>query len=1270
MIGDYEERKPLLQDTDSLGINNNDRLLNERRTTSFMNMSNEKCEIHRNSSQLEASQSSWTRWTHVIFWWWLNPLLRLGHKQILTDDDLEDLPRQEKCLPSFQKLLMYDWSTTTTTWRIVLSAFRNETFFVGLILVPFLIVRLLQPLFLRDIIQQINSMESTSLDLKSISISVFGLILCTIIHAMVFQQFFFRSALLGRRIRHALSSIIYQHVLAIQTSAIQQTTSAQIINLLSDDISKFDELWTDGHFLWVGPLETLFTFLILWWIVGLVPTICSVITVLLLIPIQFVLSRLFAHYRAVKMTHADKRLQVFSEILHGCQLIKIYNWEKPMEKRVADMRQHELATIKRANHLRAINECLFFSSPCLFSCVTFLSLWFLGYHLNAADVFVTLNYFIQLRFSLFRLLPLNIQQLSSVSVASKRIDSFMKLEKVQPQNSMLNVSIYKSENDIIVLRNASFSWGNDQTDLSSLNIHIESGQLVGIMGSVGAGKSSLFAALLGEMKQISGQMQVNGSVSYAAQSPWIFADTIRANILLGKEMNEKRYTSVIRACCLDIDFKALGNAGDLTVVGERGVNLSGGQKARVSLARAIYVDADIYLFDDPLSAVDPKVAEQIFNACISSQGLLSEKTRLLITHQRRFIAASDISVLLEGGHIEAQGPFQELSVRYYPTSEIKDDIQRSTHRDNVQEISIDELDFKKAVADSQSIIHNETSLSGHANWKIRYRLFTETSLGYFGFYILIFLLVVGEFLYNISNYWLVEWTNKTYITQQTVTYFAYIYVILVLGIVVMSYVRADYWFYVLLNGSASLHNRMLKGILYSSMRFFESNPSGRILNRASQDQRTIEEILPAIFFDAVQVFMTVLGSVIVIVLINPLVSIVVIPLIVATWYLRNFHIVSGRQLRRLESVTRSPVYAFFSSSLDGLTTIRAFKVQEDFKKTFFELIDANTRAYVPMLASNHWLGFHLDLIVILFQMATIIIGVMTCNANTSAALALALAYSITLSQRLARCMQQLAETEIHMTSVERIDEYAQISPEEDDGGNQETLEIESNWPSLGEIEFRNYTMRYRPELEPVLCNINLHISPMEKIGIIGRTGAGKSSLFQALFRLVERAAVNGEIFIDGIAISRLKRSHLRSHLSAIPQTPVLFSGTLRYNLDPFDIYTDEECFNALKDVQLNHFIGLDMPVTEYGKNFSVGECQLICVARALLKHSKILLIDEATANIDHETDALIQKVIADKFRDRTILTIAHRLNTVAESDRILVMDQGRIAQFDVPNKIL
>ncbi|CAF3390591.1 unnamed protein product [Rotaria sp. Silwood1] len=531
--------------------------------------------------------------------------------------------------------------------------------------------------------------------------------------------------------------------------------------------------------------------------------------------------------------------------------------------------------------------------------------------------------------------------------------------------------------------------------------------------------------------------------------------------------------------------------------------------------------------------------------------------------------------------------------------------------------------------DNQSIIVDEKPLNDGANWSIWYHFFTAPPFGRIGLCLLIVVFLLGEALNDVANYWLSICLKQSGPDQSMSTKSVYIYFGLLIALVITELVRTSYYFTVVLNGSNNFHNKMLKGLLYTSAQFFESNPSGRILNRA----------------------------------------------IPVTWLIIYFFLRCSRQLKRLESVTRSPVYALFSSSLNGLPTIRALKTENSFIQLIADRINVHTSVFLVLQAVLQWFLVIMSVVCAFIILAASIQLVNVHDYEKSPAAALSLTYAMYVAILFNGTVIRLSEANMMMISGERIDEYSNLPREEDEGSYKGLVQTSPKWPAHGNIQFSNYSLRHRLNLQYAIRNIDLNIEAGQKIGIIGRTGAGKSSLFKGILRFVNRSCVDGKIFIDGVDISRITLNHLRSHLSVIPQQPILFNGTLRYNLDPFNSYSDEQCWMALEDVQLkqfvsNHSAGLLMSISESGKTLSVGQCQLICIARAILKKSKIVLIDEATANVDQKTDDLIQIVLKDKFQDRTVLTIAHRLNTVAKYDRILVLDTGMIVNFDTPTNIL
>ena len=567
--------------------------------------------------------------------------------------------------------------------------------------------------------------------------------------------------------------------------------------------------------------------------------------------------------------------------------------------------------------------------------------------------------------------------------------------------------------------------------------------------------------------------RIYGKISYVSQIPWIFPGTIRENILFSKSFNKEQYERVLKACCLITDFQSF-RAGDSTVIGEKGVNLSGGQKARLSLARALYTEADIYLFDDPLASVDSTVAREIFQQCIGNEGILNDKTRLLVTHQIQFLPEFDHCILLGHGKIQKQGLFDELLTtdevkKCYENQPNHTNERKENKKRNDTDIYDDSSLNPSGTIDESSMAREETSIDGTVSGKVWLKLFTS-GYGWTGFLLLIFLLLLGQGSYDATNKWLSLWSLKSEVEQRE-HHYPYIYLGLVIGTLILALLCADYFFQIMLRSASVLHNGMFKGVLYSSLRFYESNPVGRIFNRFSKDQQVLDESLPITLFDTIQPLIMVLGSIVIIGMGNPWVLLTLVIIIPAFLWLRRFYVKTSRQIKRLESVSRSPIYALFSSSLSGLMTVRAFKVEHDFVNSFIDKVNANSRAFfIFSFVHLDGLGLRLDLMTCCLTFFTAILSVALRKNVDASSIALGLMYSMSIADIFQWEIRQSTETENYMVSTERIDEYSRIPSEP--GLYKEESEPPANWPVEGKIEFERYKLSYRPELEPVLKDIN------------------------------------------------------------------------------------------------------------------------------------------------------------------------------------------------------
>ena len=837
--------------------------------------------------------------------------------------------------------------------------------------------------------------------------------------------------------------------------------------------------------------------------------------------------------------------------------------------------------------------------------------------------------------------------------------------------------------------------------LDDLSFKITPGELVIVIGSVGSGKSCLLHALLNEIEATQGKVSLGGDVSYAPQEPWCFGASVRENILLGNQFDGNKYQQVVHACALESDFK-LFEKGDQSFVGEKGHNLSGGQQARVNLARSIYFDADVYLLDDPLSAVDPKIANHIFERCI--RGYLRGKTVILVTHQLQFLQRADKIILIKEGRLVAHGSYDEListSVAFLKLldrrrkeQERKDSLSKQRSMSLKREVStpgvspevVEPVESDINMTSDKDDDRDEKKIVGSVSFSVIWRYFRS---GGSALVILATLSVslAAQALYHYIDLWLAAWTQSTTLKSYQLSEDSHesfassqvfpdtqsniiLYSVLICILFVSIFIRMLSCFILCLKCSINLHSITFESILRAPMAFFEVNPLGRILNRFTRDIGIVDNLIPRSTIEINICLLEVIGSVLITCIISRIMIIPTVILGVLSIPVREYYVRTARDFHRVDAIFRSPTYHYLTSTFDGLITIRAFKIQQKCEQQYIRYLRDSTACRFLVFYAVRVLGIILEGFSNIYILCICLVLVETPrDAIGGGDAGLVLAQSLTLVGIYQYCVRMTSEFENQMTSTERVLEYSHIKPEADlkIAGKVE----DKDWPSKGEIVLKDVNLRYDRNSEPVLKGISFQVKAGEKIGIVGRTGAGKSSLISMLFRLVEP---EGNIFIDGVDIKSLGLHELRSRISIIPQDPSLFSGTVRLNLDPFNEYDDAQLWSSLSEAHLKPTIvkmgGLDSLVTEGGSNLSVGQRQLLCMARALLKKNRILVMDEATASVDLETDELIGATIETTFKNYTILIVAHRLNTIIEMDKILVMDAGRVVEFDAPYLLL
>ncbi|XP_052070953.1 multidrug resistance-associated protein 1-like isoform X2 [Mytilus californianus] len=1185
--------------------------------------------------------------------------------------------------------------------------------------------------------------------------------LVAVVQSLILHQYFHGAQLVGMRLRTSIIAAVYNKMLKLSSSARRTSTVGEIVNLMAVDAQRFMDLMTYFHTIWSGPFQIAMSLYFLWQTLG--PSILAGFGVMvLLIPINAVIAKKSRDLQMKQMGLKDKRIKLMNEVLNGIKVLKLYAWEPSFEKQILDIRNKELVVLRRMAYLNAVVSFTWTTAPFLVSLVTFAVYVMIdpANVLDADKAFVSLSLFNILRFPL-SMLPQVISMLVQASVSLKRIQTFL-------NNDELDYSAFSRDinaKHAITIEKGIFSWEKESTaTLKELSIEIPDGSLVAVVGQVGCGKSSLLSAILGEMDTISGKVNVKGSMAYVAQQAWIQNTTLQNNILFGKDLNQSEYDKVVDGTALRPDLEILPG-GDQTEIGEKGINLSGGQKQRVSLARAVYQDADVYLLDDPLSAVDSHVGKHIFDEVLGPNGLLRNKTRILVTHGISFLSKVDIIITLVDGKISEMGSYSDLishagAFAEFLKNYLNEELEKEDLEDEIEDLQIAEdmvnklenvmddsqtkllkhrleTDIERQVSVLSQRTRTESEMSDGqksdilgTSWKGSQGLINQkmapkkqksviaadtenlklkkqvkekkkeekliqaegvetgkVKLNVFMAYlrsvgILLSLLIIFFYiLYNAasiySNIWLAEWSNdNTTIVNGTIDtaqrdlrlgiygVIGFIQGIFIVISSIMLYVGN-------VMAGQRLHAGMLQNTMKVPIAFYDTTPLGRIMNRFSKDIDVLDTVIPRVAESWLACLLRVVSVPLIIGYTTPWFLAVLFPLTVLYIMVQRFYVATSRQLKRLESVSRSPIYSHFGETITGVTTIRAYQQQLRFIAESEERVDENNICYFPSVIANRWLAIRLEFVgncIVFFACLFAVIGRDTLTAGI---VGLSISYALNVTQTLNWLVRMTTELETNIVAVERVKEYTETPTEA-------AWEIEDkkpalSWPDKGSVEFNDYGVRYREGLDLVLKGISCKIDPTEKIGIVGRTGAGKSSLTLALFRILEKS--QGNIIIDGIDISTIGLHDLRAKITIIPQDPVLFSGSLRMNIDPFSSYTDDDLWKALEHAHLKTFVsnlpeGLQHECSEGGENLSVGQRQLVCLARALLRKTKILVLDEATAAVDLETDDLIQNTIRTEFSDCTILTIAHRLNTIMDYTRVMVLDAGVIKEFDSPNNLL
>lgn len=1108
------------------------------------------------------------------------------------------------------------------------------------------------PLILRNLVRSLNDAKGAA-SANTVALALL-LFVSALTSSMTAHHMFHMLLKLMVRVRIGLVSAIYRKALALTVESRQKAPAGKIINLMGTDAQKFVNALNVCHSLWVHPLQLTLVMAILYWILG--PASLAGATLLgLFLYLSSIVARKALAARKELVKQSDVRVGLMNEILMSIRVIKFYAWEKSFDAQVMGVRGREVTQLERLARLGSIGGLLFLSSPVVVAVATFATFVLAGNELKPGDVFASLALFNVLRQAMVTL-PDMVTLWLDANVSIRRVEDFLLLPELRKRAEPA------AARGAVSLGNATFEWTAEAVALAEASLEIAPGAMICVVGAVGSGKSALVSAILGDLNLRSGRAEVAGKVAYVPQQAWILNDTVRNNIVFGSPFDPVKYREALRVTQLLQDLQQFPS-GDATEVGERGVNLSGGQRQRISLARAVYCDADIYLMDDPLSALDTKVAQAVYDDCVC--GHLRGKTRLLTTHRLEFVERADRVVVMEQGRLVEgrSAAFEQLWTAYLRSARVHG--ARTTHAepaDETDEIVLAPTEAAKAAG--ARLMTEEERNTGVVGWSVYLKYFAAFVPGALAF--LMGTAFVAKELLNVgTDSWLAFWS-----TRQPFDSTKFLLGYLALGIVACTatYLRT---LLVSLRGLAagtSFHTGLLRSVLAAPMGFFEATPVGRVLNRFSRDMEAIDQQIPRSLLDALGCVFSIVSTLAVVVAVTPFALLGVVPIAFLYWRVQRTFRPASREGQRVDSITRSPIFAQFSETLAGVAVIRAFAAEPRFEGELLRNLETNSRSFYTIVSANRWLGTRIETLGAAIVACAAFASVLSANALGLGFVGLSVTYALAITGSMNWAVRMFSQLESNLNSVERIDHYTQLPREKWEG--EQPAEA---WPSAGNIVFEGLTLRYRADLPPVVTDLHCTIKAGEKVGIVGRTGAGKSTLLLALYRLLE--ASGGRILIDGVDLAGLELATLRGRLAIIPQEPTLFRGTVRKNLDPFGLHDEKKLWDALDRAALRKMVermpnALDSDVHEGGSNFSVGQKQLLCLARALLKETRVLLLDEATASVDVATDALIQETIKSEFRAATVITIAHRLGTVMDCDRIMVLEGGRLVEFDAPEALL
>uniref|UniRef100_A0A8C0XD77 ATP-binding cassette sub-family C member 9 n=1 Tax=Castor canadensis TaxID=51338 RepID=A0A8C0XD77_CASCN len=1271
-------------------------------------------------------------------YWWMNTLIISAHKKPIDLKAIGKLPIAMRAVTNYVCLDAYEEqkkkvadhpNRTPSIWLAMYRAFGRPILLSSTFRYLADLLGFAGPLCISGIVQRVNDTQngannsagtrfptlSSKEFLENPYVLAVLLFLALILQRTFLQASYYVTIQTGINLRGALLAMIYNKILRLSTSNLSmgEMTLGQINNLVAIETNQLMWFLFLCPNLWAMPVQIIMGVILLYNLLGSSALVGAAVIVLLA-PIQYFIATKLAEAQKSTLDYSTERLKKTNEILKGIKLLKLYAWEHIFCKSVEETRMKELSSLKTFALYTSLSIFMNAAIPIAAVLATFVThAYASGNNLKPAEAFASL--------SLFHILVTPLFLLSTVvRFAVKAIISVQKLNEFLLSDEIGDDSWRTGEGCLPfesckkhtgVVTNGFFSWGSGLATLSNIDIRIPTGQLTMIVGQVGCGKSSLLLAILGEMQTLEGTVHWSNvnesepsfeatrsrnrySVAYAAQKPWLLNATVEENITFGSPFNRQRYKAVTDACSLQPDIDLLP-FGDQTEIGERGINLSGGQRQRICVARALYQNTNIVFLDDPFSALDIHLSDHLMQEGILKFLQDDKRTLVLVTHKLQYLTHADWIIAMKDGSVLREGTLKDIQTKdvelyeHWKTlmnrqdQELEKDMEadqttlerktlrRAMYSREAKAQMEDEDEEEEEEEDEDDNMSTVMRLRTKMPWKTCW--WYLTSGGFFLLFLMIFSKLLKHSVIVAIDYWLATWTSKYSITntgKADQTYYVAGFSILCGAGIFLCLVTSLTVEWMGLTAAKNLHHNLLNKIILGPIRFFDTTPLGLILNRFSADTNIIDQHIPPTLESLTRSTLLCLSAIGMISYATPVFLVALVPLGVAFYFIQKYFRVASKDLQELDDSTQLPLLCHFSETAEGLTTIRAFRHETRFKQRMLELTDTNNIAYLFLSAANRWLEVRTDYLGACIVLTASIASI--SRPFNSGLVGLGLLYALTITNYLNWVVRNLADLEVQMGAVKKVNSFLTMESENYEG-TLDPSQVPEYWPQEGEIKIHDLCVRYENNLKPVLKHVKAYIKPGQKVGICGRTGSGKSSLSLAFFRMVD--IFDGKIVIDGIDISKLPLHTLRSRLSIILQDPILFSGSIRFNLDPECKCTDDRLWEALEIAQLKNMVkslpgGLDAVVTEGGENFSVGQRQLFCLARAFVRKSSILIMDEATASIDMATENILQKVVMTAFADRTVVTIAHRVSSIVDAGLVLVFSEGILVECDTGPNLL